>query len=465
MLTEDTAASLAAKVEAAAVAGKWFAQLPMAARAALLEQLAQAVRAQAEALGELITLEGGKTAKEGQGEAESASDVLLKTIKDASLPEFGGMLRRKERPPVGLVGLITSFNFPLVVANWTVAPALLAGNAVLWKPSEKTPLTALAYKHIFDNVMGEYRDILQVLVGGRSVGEGLVSHPAVGMISATGSVAMGRGIKAALANKPVVHPPILELGGNNGVVISEKISEEHAQWAVNSLMNSFLGTSGQRCTNTRRLIVHVSQLDAVIATLKRHITIFMNSGMVANPLTGESNAYGYGPLIDAAAFALFEKAKAEVVKAGGSVWGGKRIMEKDFPEGFYVEPALAVMPAQSGVMLEETFAPLLYVVAYKGGIDEAAALLNAPENAGLVSGIYTLSQQEADRFAALSEAGHVVINSPKGTGTPAFGMGFGGNKASGEGEILNAADPLRAFTKDTHYRRVAQYQDVVMSFS
>jgi len=462
-LAQDDADSLSAKIAVAAAAQTRFSQLKRAQREGFIEGLSAAVKAAREGLGTLITLEGGKVAAEGLGEADGSADILVKTMKDAALPEFGGMLRTKERPPVGLVGLITSFNFPLAVANWTLGPAFLAGNGVLWKPSEKTPLTALFYKHVFDRAMGEYKDLLQVLVGGRALGEGLVSAEAVTLISATGSVAMGRGIKAALLQKKRVPcAPILELGGNNGVVMTAHMSDGHRQWAVLALLNSFFGTAGQRCTNTRRLIVHRSHLDAVVALFQKHITQLVTSGAVVNPLGGASNPYGYGPLIDGQAFALFEKAKQTAREQGGMVWGGARLMEQAYPDAYYVEPALAVMPAQTAVAHEETFAPLLYIIPYDGEVVEAIVLLNAPENAGLVSGIYTQSQKEADMFAAGSEAGHVVINPPKGTGTPAFGMGFGGNKASGEGEILNAADPLRAFTMQEPIRRIAQNAAVMM---
>ena len=463
LLPEDGLAQLAAAIAAANRAQSRFAALKRSSREVLLSGLAAEVKAKRESLAELILLEGGKVAAEGLGEADGSADILLKTIKDASFPEFGGMLRTKERPPVGLVGLITSFNFPLAVANWTIAPAMLAGNAVLWKPSEKTPLTALAYKYIFDQAMGEFADLLQILVGGRELGTAMVSAEEIRLISATGSVAMGRGIHMALAQKAQAPcPPILELGGNNGVIITAKMSEAHRDWAVACLLNSYFGTAGQRCTNTRRLIVHRSQVDAVVTEFKRHITQLVTSGSIASPLEGNSNAYGYGPLIDIHAFTLFEKAKQAAAEQGGIVWGGARLMANAAPEAYYVEPALAVMPSQTSIVHEETFAPLLYIIPYAGEVENALTLLNAPENAGLVSGIYTQSQREADIFAAGSEAGHVVINSAKGTGTPAFGMGFGGNKASGEGEILNAADPLRAFTLPTSYKRIAQNKDIAM---
>lgn len=459
-LAPDDAKSVAAKVESAKKAQERFATLPRREREKLLEALSAALKSERELLGEIIHREGGKTLKEGVGETDSAADIVLKTIKDATLPEFSGMLRCKERPPVGVVGLITSFNFPIAVAHWSIAPAMLAGNAVVWKPSEKTPLTALAVKKIFDSVAGEHKDLLQIVIGAREVGEALVASEAVDMISATGSVAMGEGIKKTLAQKKNhAVPPILELGGNNGVIISDKMSRAHLEWSLSSIMNSFLGTTGQRCTNTRRLIVHSSQMGAVEEILLRFINDFLQANFSASGFVAD-NAYGYGPLIDGDALRRFEQAKKQVAEEGGRIVRGARLMESG--KGVYVEPALAILPTQSAIMHKETFAPILFIAPYSGSLSDALATLNAPENAGLVAGIYTQSQQEADQFAAHVQAGHALINSPKGTGTPAFGMGFGGNKHSGSGEILNSADPLAAFTRPTHFTRIAQNKDVAM---
>ena len=462
-IAEDTQASVAAKVMLASGAQKRWGATSRAVRGQWIEKLAEAIKQQREPLAQLIVWEAGKTIKEALTEVDGSSDVLSKTIKDATLADFSNMRRTKERPPAGVVGLITSFNFPVVVAGWTIAPALLAGNGVLWKPSEKTPLSALAYKAIFDQVMGEYADLLQIIIGGREIGTALVAHEHVDMISATGSVAMGQGIKATLANKKNNHiKPVLELGGNNGVIVSQHFAPERLEWLVQSIMNSYLGTSGQRCTNTRRIIVHKSQHDPLVAVFEKKIQDFLALGIVKNPLTGLSNDYGFGPLIDADGFARFEDAKKHVLSEGGKIVFGKRLHASQFPQAYYVEPTLALLPRQTSVMYEETFAPILFVTPYDGDITQAIAILNAPSNAGLVSGIYTQSQKEADYFAAHSQAGHVLINSAKGTGTPAFGMGFGGNKDSGEGEILNNADPLRAFTRDTAYSRIAQNTEIPM---
>jgi len=459
-LAQDDAMSVERKVLAAKKAQLAFAKRPRREREKLLEALAAALKSERELLGEIIHHEAGKTRKEGLGETDSAADIVLKTIKDATLPELTGMVRIKERPPVGVVGLITSFNFPIAVAHWSMAPAFLAGNAVVWKPSEKTPLTAVAVKSIFDNAAGDYKDLLQVVIGARDTGEALVASEQVDMISATGSVAMGEGIKKTLAKKKNnAVPPILELGGNNGVIISDKMSRAHLEWALAAIMNSYLGTTGQRCTNTRRLIVHQSQLQAAEEILTRLIGDFMKANFSEAGFVAD-NAYGYGPLIDADALSRFEQAKKQVMEEGGRIVAGNRIM--DAKGGAYVEPALAILPKETPIMHKETFAPILFMAPYSGDIAQAIAMVNAPENAGLVAGIYTQSQAEADQFAANVQAGHALINSPKGTGTPAFGMGFGGNKHSGSGEILNAADPLAAFTRPTHYTRIAQNKDVAM---
>lgn len=462
-IAQDTAKAVGEKITAARGAQKLWSGRLRSERIPLIKALSEAIKEQRDPLATLITLEAGKTLKEAYTEVDGSASILLKTIEDASLADLGNMERVKERPPVGLVGLITSFNFPLVVANWNMGAALLAGNGVVWKPSEKTPLVALAYYGVFRAIAGTQTDLLQVVVGGRELGEALVAHEEIDMISATGSVAMGKGIRATLGrkfNKGQKH--ILELGGNNGVIISQHSSKDHRDWAVQSMLNAFLGTSGQRCTNTRRVFIHRDVYDEVCETFKTALDAFIASGVIQNPLLGESNEYGYGPLIDAGAYRRFDRAMRMAEAQGGLAVLGQRLMKEEHPDAYYVEPALAFLPAQTAVMMEETFAPLLFLVPYDGGVEEAVKLLNEPANSGLVSAIYTQKQEEADYFARHSDAGHVLINPPKGTGTPAHGMGFGGNKESGEGEILNGADPLQAFTRDGHFRRIASNKDITM---
>lgn len=415
-----------------------------AQREILLTRYAEALKAKRTEIAEVLSKDAKKTLKDAQSEVDASIDIIGKTIKDATLPDLGNFAREKLRTPVGVVGLITSFNFPMVVAHWNIAPAILAGNSVLWKPSEKTPAAAHECKRIFDSVAGEFKDVLQIVEGNREIGAKLVADEGVDLISATGSVAMGEAIKKTLAaKKNNAVPPILELGGNNAVVIAERMSDEHLAFALNAVLSSFLGTTGQRCTNTRRLIVHEKWLDKTVASLAKLIGDFMAVKGNAD------NVYGYNELIDETAQRYFNEAKTQAAKEGGKiVFGGAG------------EPALAVMPSHTPIMHTETFAPLLYIAPYKGGIEDAMKLVNAPENAGLVNGIYTLSQKEADVFVRLNEAGHSVINSPRGTGTPANGMGFGGNKASGSGEILWGVDPLAAFTRAGSARRIAINKEI-----
>lgn len=454
-LTVDNGQTLAYKIaQAKKVQEKWKNN-PRDIREKLLVAFSDAININKQKLVDLLVYDSGKTVKEATAEVDGSSDILKKTVELSALPELNGMLRCKERPPVGVVGLITSFNFPVAVAHWTIAPALLAGNAVIWKPSEKTPIIAPAIKEIFDSIAAEYSDLLQIIIGDRDIGSRLVAHEQVDMISATGSVAMGQGIKAALAAKENNKiPPILELGGNNGVIISDKITDEHLEFSVNSIMSSFLATSGQRCTNPRRLIVQKKIYDKVVSLLKQNIKNFITVGVVVNPLSGLSNDYGYAALIDEDSFQRFESAKKQAIIEGGEIVFGNRLRISDAANVYFVEPALALMPKQSGIMHKETFAPLLFIAPYNE-FSEAIEMVNAPENAGLVNGIYTQNKEEAEIFARENGAGHTVINSPKGTGTPAFGMGFGGNKHSGEGEILNNADPLQAFTSPGRFNRIA----------
>ncbi len=463
-LETDNGQTLAYKITKAKSAQEKWREKPRGEREKLLAILSDAINTEKQNLVDIIVYDSGKTAKEAAAEASGAADILKKTIENASLPEFGGMLRVKERPPVGVVGLITSFNFPLAVAFWTIAPALLAGNSVLWKPSEKTPMVAIAIKEIFDKAAGEFAGLLQIIIGGREIGSRLVAHEQIDMVSATGSVAMGQGIKSALGQKENNSiPPILELGGNNGVIISDKSSTSHIEFAVNSIMNSYLATSGQRCTNTRRLIVQQKIYDKVVSLLEQNIEKFLASRAIVSPLSGSSNDYGYAVLIDEDSFQRFESAKKQAQLEGGKISLGKRLKITDSANVFFVEPALALMPKQSAIMHKETFAPLLFITQYNE-FSEAIELLNSPDNAGLVNGIYTQSKEEAEIFALKNQAGHTLINSPKGTGTPAFGMGFGGNKESGDGEILNNSDPLQAFTRAGSFNRIAVNKEIVMDF-
>ena len=463
----DTAEDLDRKISLCQRAQTAWAELLLETREVFLNDFSVVLRQNRETIAKILTFEAGKAPAEALGEVDNFADMLVKTIEQTTLLEFAGMRRRKERLPLGLIGLITSFNFPLAVAGWTSAPAFLAGNGVLWKPSEKTPLTALALKALFDQACTAYRDafvnpdLLQILLGGREVGESMVADARVEMISATGSVGMGKAIERALAERRA-SPAILELGGNNAAIISEHTTQAHREYAVNALLLSILGSNGQRCTNTRRIIAHESIFKEIKELFTRAFEAFIASGAIKISWEDAPNTYGYGPLIDAEAFARFEHTKKQAQMEGGQVIFGKRLFADAQPDAYFVEPCLVCLPSQTPIMFEETFAPLVTLIPYAGAIDQAIALANAPRNAGLVNAIYTLSQKEADLFARENKAGHSLINPPKGTGTPAHGMGFGGCKDSGMGEILNTLDPLAPFTRKDSVSRVAQAVNIEM---
>lgn len=472
----DTEASLDKKIADSVLAQRAWGEVSYNEREEFLRYLAEQIKLNREPLASIINLEAPKTPKDALVEPDGSVWVLDKTIKDSRFAPVNGMDLRVQHAPAGVIGLITAYNYPLLVASWNLAPALLAGNGVVWKPSEKTPLTALGYEGLFNKAANTFNEmkgrkivpdkLVQVVVGSKDIGEALVANELIDMVSATGSVAMGKGIDASLKlkkNRGV--PPVLELGGNNAIVISNKCTPEHIEFALNSILNSMLVTGGQRCTNTRRVIVHEDVYDAVINELKAKFSSFIASGEVTSMATGKAGPYDYSPLIDRDAFERMHKILEQSKAEGGSILFGVRELAKERPNAYYMQPTLVEMPEQSEAMLQETFAPVLFVTKYRGDIDEAINLINAPSNARLVNGIYTLSQQEADSFARKNLAGHTVINSAKGTGgTPVLGLGFGGNGDSGQGTILETRNPLGPYTKKELSSRVAQNIEVAMNW-
>lgn len=436
-------------VIASAATSNWSG-LTLEQRAGELLKFADAVEAKADSLTQLVRIDAGKTTSEAAGEVGNFVSTIRSNCEAATskkLDDLGIMTRKKSYIPVGVVALITSFNFPLAVAGWTIAPAMLVGNAVVWKPSEKTPLVALAIQQVWNDTIGG--GDLQVVNGAAETGKALVENANIGMVSATGSVGMSQAILRGY-RKSV--PPILEAGGNNAMIISNQNSAENLEFALESLLKSFLAGSGQKCTNTRRLFVHADVYESFVQELKTAIEQF-----VASEEIGADNAkHGYCPLIDSSSYDIFVSTIAAATEQGGTVHLGEKVES----EGIYVQPALAEMPSQTKIMHEECFAPLLFIVKYNE-FAEALEQVNAPKNAGLVNAIYTQSRAEADDFAARNEAGHTVINSATGTGTPAHGMGFGGNKDSGTGEILNAEDQLHPFAKAAS--RVATNSSIKLS--
>ena len=422
-----------AAVEAARAAFLEWREAPAPARGELVRLFGLELRANKAALGELITLEAGKILSEGLGEVQEMIDIC--DFAAGLSRQLHGLTIASERPdhrmmetwhPLGVTGIISAFNFPVAVWAWNAALALVCGNACVWKPSEKTPLTALAAQALFERAVQRFRaeagapdGLSAVIIGGREAGEALVSNPHVPLVSATGSTAMGRAIAPTLARR--FARAILELGGNNGAIVCPSADLELTLRAV---AFAAMGTAGQRCTTLRRLFVHESVYDRFVPRLKAAYA----SVKVGNPLEAGTLV---GPLIGKAAFEAMQTALAESKAAGGVIAGGNRLQDGVPAGGIYVRPALAEMPSQTGPVEKETFAPILYVMRYRD-LAEAIALHNAVPQ-GLSSSIFTSDLREAGLF--LSERGSDcgIANVNIGPSGAEIGGAFGGEKETGGG--------------------------------
>jgi aldehyde dehydrogenase (NAD+) len=338
--------------------------------------------------------------------------------------------------PYGVCGVISAFNFPVAVWAWNAALALACGNAVVWKPSEKTPLTAWAAHALLRRTLGEFdathADVAQLVVGDRAAGAKLVDHPDVRLVSATGSTAMGRAVGEACARR--FKRTILELGGNNAAIVAPSANQDLATRAI---VFAAVGTAGQRCTTLRRLFVHESLYPGFIERLKATYA----SVRIGDPRDAQTLV---GPLIDAAAFDAMQRALAQARDEGGSVAGGERVLAQTCPGAWYVRPAIVEMPAQTPTMLRETFAPILYVRPY-GSLDEAIALNNASSH-GLSSSIFTRDLMEAEVFLSARGSDCGISNVNIGTSGAEIGGAFGGEKETGGGRE-SGSDAWRAYMR------------------
>jgi aldehyde dehydrogenase (NAD+) len=334
--------------------------------------------------------------------------------------------------PIGVCGVISAFNFPVAVWCWNAALALVCGDPVVWKPSEKTPLTAQAVQSIFLKAVARFGDapanLSQVLQGRGDVGAALVAHPKVAVLSATGSTRMGAAVGPVLAAR--FARAILELGGNNAAIVAPSADLE---LTLRGVAFAAMGTAGQRCTTLRRLFVHEDAADALITRLK---------AAYASVPVGDPRAEGtlVGPLIDEAAFNAMQIALTEAISEGGVVHGGQRVERP----GVYVRPAIVEMPAQTGPMLRETFAPILYVVRYRD-LDDAIALQNATA-AGLASSIFTNDIREAELFVSDVGSDCGIANVNIGPSGAEIGGAFGGEKETGGGREAGS-DSWKAYMR------------------
>jgi aldehyde dehydrogenase (NAD+) len=439
----DTAQEVDAKIEAAMKAFHAWRDVPAPRRGELVRLFGDEVRAHKEALGRLVTLENGKILQEGLGEVQEMIDICDFAVGLSR--QLYGLTIASERPghrmmetwhPLGPVGVISAFNFPVAVWAWNAALALVCGDPVLWKPSHKTPLTAVATQKLFERAVAKFGDapkaLSQLVQGRRSIGQQLSADPRVPLISATGSTAMGKALGPIVSER--FGRTILELGGNNAMIVTPSADLKLAERAITF---AAVGTAGQRCTTLRRLIAHDSVRGQLVARLKS----IYGAIRIGNPLEAGTLV---GPLIDKEAFDGMQKALEQARREGGKVHGGARALAGQFPNAYYAEPALVEMPAQSEIVKHETFAPILYVLGYKD-FDEAIALQNGVTQ-GLSSCIFTRDVQEAERFVAASGSDCGIANVNIGPSGAEIGGAFGGEKETGGGRE-SGSDSWKAYMR------------------
>ena len=439
----STAADMSAAIGRAEQAFRAWRVVPAPRRGDLIRLFGDELRAHKAELGRLITLETGKILQEGLGEVQEMIDICDFALGLSR--QLYGLTIASERPghrmmeswhPLGVVGVISAFNFPAAVWAWNFALAVVCGDAVVWKPSEKTPVTALACQRIFERAAHRFETapphLSQVLVGDRGIGETLVDDKRVALVSATGSTRMGREIGPRVAAR--FGRGLLELGGNNAMIVCPSADLD---LAVRAILFSAVGTAGQRCTTLRRLIVHEDVRDQLLPRLARaYQGIPIGDPLAAGTLVG--------PLIDGTALARMDDALARARAQGGTVTGGGRVLADQYPNASYVRPAIVEMPAQSEVVREETFAPILYVLGYRD-FEQALALHNAVPQ-GLSSCIFTNDLREAEAFLSVAGSDCGIANVNIGPSGAEIGGAFGGEKETGGGRE-SGSDAWRAYMR------------------
>jgi aldehyde dehydrogenase (NAD+) len=429
-LRTHTAADVEAMINTGVEAFKAWRVVPAPRRGELVRLLGEELRAEKENLGRLVTLECGKILQEGLGEVQEMIDIcdfalgLSRQLYGLTIAsERPGHAMRESWHPMGVCGVITAFNFPVAPWCWNAALALVCGDPVIWKPSEKTPLCALATLKIFEKALAKFGDapdgLLQVAAGERDTGEALAASREVAIISATGSTRMGHAVAVKVAER--LGRCILELGGNNAMIVAPSADLE---MALRAIVFSAVGTAGQRCTSLRRVIVH----EEIYAQLIPRLKAAYDGLPLGDPL---ADGVLVGPLIDAAAFERMQEALEQVKADGGTVHGGGRALANQYPEACYVYPAIAEMPAQTDIVRQETFAPILYLMKYREWADAMALHNGVPQ--GLSSCIFSTDLREAEEFlsAVGSDCGLANVNiGPSGA---EIGGAFGGEKDTGGG--------------------------------
>jgi len=442
---EASAEDMRAAVARAHAAFLQWRNVPAPKRGELVRLFGEELRAHKADLARLVSLEAGKVTSEGEGEVQEMIDICDFAVGLSR--QLHGLTIASERPghrmmeqylPLGVVGIISAFNFPVAVWAWNSALALVCGDTCIWKPSEKTPLTALATQALFEKAVARYAGapahLSQLLNGGAAVGEAMVDHPQVALISATGSTRMGRAVGPRVAAR--FGRCLLELGGNNAIIVTPSADLD---LAVRGILFGAYGTAGQRCTTTRRVIAHSSIHDELVNRLdKARAQLKIGNPMEAGNLIG--------PLIDQAAFDAMQQALAAARAQGGAVSGGERALADACPQAWYAVPALVRMPAQTEIVKHETFAPILYTLKYES-LEQAIALQNEVPQ-GLSSAIFTNDVREAEAFMSASGSDCGIANVNIGTSGAEIGGAFGGEKETGGGRE-SGSDAWKAYMRRT----------------
>jgi aldehyde dehydrogenase (NAD+) len=431
------AAAVAAAVGRAREAFLTWRLVPPPRRGELVRLFGEVLREEKDALGRLVSRECGKILSEGLGEVQEMIDICDFAVGLSR--QLYGLTIATERPghrmmetwhPLGVIGVISAFNFPVAVWAWNACLAYVCGDSVVWKPSEKTPLVAEEVAALFGRAVERFGDapagLLELVQGGREAGEALADDPRVPLVSATGSTRMGRALGPRVAAR--FGRTLLELGGNNAMIVAPSADLDLAERAI---AFSAMGTAGQRCTTLRRLIVHADVYNRLVPRLKS----IWSSAKVGDPLDAGTLV---GPLIDGAAVTAMQAALAEAEGQGGILHGGAPV------DGCYVRPALVEMPGQTAVMVKETFAPILYVLRYTD-LAEAIALQNAVPQ-GLASSIFTTDLREAEIFLSAAGSDCGIANVNIGPSGAEIGGAFGGEKETGGGRE-SGSDSWRAYMR------------------
>ncbi|WP_375435552.1 aldehyde dehydrogenase family protein [uncultured Hymenobacter sp.] len=426
-----TAADYDHVVATAQAAFTTWRTVPAPKRGEIVRQIGNKLREHKEPLGKLVSYEMGKILQEGLGEVQEMIDICDFAVGLSR--QLHGFTMHSERPahrmyeqyhPLGIVGIISAFNFPVAVWSWNAMLAAVCGDVCIWKPSEKTPLTAVAVQHILADVLRENQlpeGIFNLVVGEAEIGARMAADSRVPLISATGSTRMGKKVGEVVGAR--LGRALLELGGNNAIIVTE-----HADLdiAIRAIVFGAVGTAGQRCTTTRRVIIHASVFEEVKARLLR---IYPNLP-IGNPLQEGTLV---GPLIDQGAVQNFTNALASVQAEGGKLLiGGEVLSGAGYETSTYVQPALVEAENHYHTVQEETFAPILYLIQYSGEVEEAIALQNGVRQ-GLSSSIFTLNMREAEAFLAHTGSDCGIANVNIGTSGAEIGGAFGGEKETGGG--------------------------------